>query len=565
MSGPQQFLLYLLKPSHYDDDGYVIQWVRSAIPSNTLACLYGLALDSNRRRVLGEDVEIVVQAYDETNSVLPLKRIVKKLRGRKGMVGLVGVQSNQFPRAMDIAGPLRAAGIQVVMGGFHVSGCLAMSPETTPELKEATELGISMFAGEAEGRLDEVLRDAWRNELKPLYNYLPDLPALEGAPIPFLPEGRIRRTGGNMTSFDAGRGCPFLCSFCTIINVQGRKSRHRSAADVEQIVRRNLAQGINRFFITDDNFARNSEWEATFDRLIAMREAEHRNIKFVIQVDVMCHRLPRFIEKARRAGVARVFIGLESIHPESLLGSRKKQNKIAEYRKMLLEWKSAGVTVFAGYIVGFPNDTPESVRRDIGIIQRELPIDLLEPHCLTPLPGSEDHLKLRQAGAWLDPDLNKYDLEHVVTQHARMTTAEWERMYRDAWLSYFSREHMETVMRRAAATPGMSAGNMMFLLLWFYTCIVLEKVDPLQGGYLRLKSRTNRRHTFPRENPFIFYPKYAAELLWKHLRLAGAILHFYRFRRKLKHDPAARDYMDQALTPVSDSEVESLEMFTAKP
>ena len=562
---PQQFLLFLLKPSHYDDDGYVIQWMRSAIPSNTLACLYGLAQDSNRRRVLGDDVEIVVQAYDETNSALPLKRIAKELRGRKGMVGMVGVQSNQFPRAMDIARPLRAAGIQVVMGGFHVSGCLAMSPEATPELQEAMDLGISLFAGEAEGRLDEVLRDAWGNELKPLYNYLADLPALEGAPIPILPEGRIRRTAGNMTSFDAGRGCPFRCSFCTIINVQGRKSRSRSAGDVEQIVRRNLAQGINRFFITDDNFARNSEWEAIFDRLIAMRENERQNIKFVIQVDTMCHRLPHFIEKARRAGVARVFIGLESIHPESLLGSRKKQNQIAEYRKMLLEWKSAGVTVFAGYIVGFPNDTPESVRRDIGIIQRELPIDLLEPHCLTPLPGSEDHLKLRQAGAWLDPDLNKYDLEHVTSEHARMTTGEWERTYRDAWVSYFSREHMETVMRRAAATPGMSAGNMMFLLLWFYTCIVLEKVDPLQGGYLRLKSRTNRRDTFPRENPFVFYPRYAAELLSKHLRLAGAIAHFYRFRRKLKQDPTARSYSDQALTPVSESEAESLEMFSAIP
>ncbi len=138
-------------------------------------------------------------------------------------------------------------------------------------------------------------------------------------------------------------------------------------------------------------------------------------------------------------------------------------------------------------------------------------------------------------------------------------------MYRDAWLSYLSREHMETVMRRAAATPGMSPGNMLFLLLWFYTCIVLEKVDPLQGGYLRLKSRTSRRHTFPRENPFVFYPRYAAELIWKHLRLAREIAHFYRLRRKLKHDPNARHYVDQALTPVSDSELESLELFSSVP
>jgi hypothetical protein len=388
-----------------------------------------------------------------------------------------------------------------------------------------------------------------------------DLPALEGAPIPLLPAKRIRRTGGRMTSFDAGRGCPFRCSFCTIINVQGRKSRHRSPDDVERIVRSNLAQGINRFFITDDNFARNTDWESIFDRLIAMREKERLNIKFVIQVDTMCHRLPRFIEKAGRAGVARVFIGLESINADSLLGARKKQNKTSEYRKMLLEWRRAGVTTFAGYIVGFPGDTPESVRRDIGIIQRELPIDLLEPHCLTPLPGSEDHLRLYNAGIPLDSDLNKYDLEHVTTAHATMSSAQLAQVYRDSWLDYYTPAHMETVLRRAAASKGMSAGNMMFLLMWFYTCIVLEKVDPLQGGYLRRKYRTDRRPSLPRENPLVFYPRFAAEVLWKHVRLAGQLWRLYRLRLRLKRDPEARQYTDTALTPVADTEAESLEMF----
>ncbi len=558
----ERFTLVLIKPSHYDDDGYVIQWLRSAIPSNTLAVLNGLALDCNQRRVLGPDVEIEVTAVDETNSRVRIPRIIQQLRGRRGMVGLVGVQSNQFPRAMDLARPLRAAGIQVCMGGFHVSGTLAMLPGIQPEIQQALDLGISLFAGEAEGRLDDVLRDAWAGQLKPIYNFMDDLPALEGAPIPLLDAARVRRTGGNMTSFDAGRGCPFQCSFCTIINVQGRKSRRRSADDVELIIRQNLAQGINRFFITDDNFARNKDWEPIFDRLIAMREQERINIKFVLQVDTMCHRIPHFIEKAGRAGVARVFIGLESINPDSLASSRKKQNKIAEYRKMLLAWKAVGVTIFAGYIVGFPTDTPESVRRDIEIIQRELPIDLLEPHCLTPLPGSEDHLRLFKAGAWLDPDLNKYDLEHVTTTHPTMSTEEWERMYRASWVDFFSREHMATVMRRAAATPGMSAGNMLFLLLWFYACIVLENVDPLQGGYLRFKFRKDRRPTFPVESIFTFYPKFAWEVVSKHVRLAREIVRFYRLRRSLKHDPKARDYTDQALSPVTDSEFESLDLFT---
>ena len=551
------FHVEMIKPSHYDDDGYVIQWFRSAIPSNTLAVLNGLALDCQARRILGSDVDIVISAIDETNTRVHVDRLIRQLKGNRALIAMVGVQSNQFPRAMDIARPFRAAGIPVCIGGFHVSGVLAMLPDITPELREAMDLGISLFAGEAEGRFEEVLQDAWRGTLKPLYNYMADLPSLSGVPLPILPSTRVKRTAGKLTSFDAGRGCPFQCSFCTIINVQGRKSRRRSADDVEQIVRENLKQGINRFFITDDNFARNRDWESIFDRLIMMREQEKLNIKFVIQVDTMCHRLPRFIEKAGRAGVARVFIGLESIHPDSLLGARKKQNKVAEYRKMLLEWKRAGATVFAGYIVGFPGDTRDSVLRDIQTIQRELPIDFLEPHCLTPLPGSEDHLKLYKAGAFLDPDLNKYDLEHVTTTHSSMSIAEWEKLYKDAWSSYYSLEHMETVMRRAHAT-GSNPANMLFLLLWFYTCIRLENVDPLQGGYLRRKYRKDRRPGLPVENPLVFYPRYLGNLLSKHFTLARLIVKYALLRARLKRDPNARHYMDEALTPVPDDAVESI-------
>ncbi|HVM80998.1 MAG TPA: radical SAM protein, partial [Stellaceae bacterium] len=381
----KRFSLVLIKPSHYDADGYVIQWLRSAIPSNSLAVLYGLAQDCKERNILGEDVEIEITALDETNTRIRPERIARQIGKDPGMVGLIGVQSNQYPHSMDLARRFRELGVQVCIGGFHVSGTLSMLPEPTPEIKEAWDLGVSLYAGEAEGRLDEVLLDAYAGKLKPLYNYMPDLPNLDGVPPPMLPATRIKRTGGQLTSFDAGRGCPFQCSFCTIINVQGRKSRRRSADDIEQIVRRNLAQGINRFFITDDNFARNKDWELVFDRLIKMREGEGLNIKFVIQVDTACHKIPRFIEKAGRAGVRRVYIGLESINPETLLAAKKKQNKITDYRKMLLAWKEIGATIYAGYILGFPNDTPEGLIRDLEIIKRELPIDLMEFFCLTPL------------------------------------------------------------------------------------------------------------------------------------------------------------------------------------
>ncbi|MBT5375165.1 MAG: radical SAM protein, partial [Rhodospirillaceae bacterium] len=114
-----RFCLILIKPSHYDDDGYVIQWARSAIPSNTLATLYALAMDSHQRNLLGIDTDIDIDAHDETNTHINPSRIIRRIRraGGRGMVCFVGVQSNQFPHTLDLARPLREAGIQVCIGG----------------------------------------------------------------------------------------------------------------------------------------------------------------------------------------------------------------------------------------------------------------------------------------------------------------------------------------------------------------------------------------------------------------------------------------------------------------
>ena len=560
----RRFSLVLIKPSHYDDDGYVIQWFRSAIPSNSLAVLYGLALECAAEKVLGDDVEIEIHAFDETNSHIDPKKIASLIENAgAGMVMLVGVQSNQFPRALDIAAPLREKGIQVAAGGFHVSGTFSMLKERDAHVEKALEMGISLFAGEAEGRIGQVLKDAFDENLRQIYNFMDDLPNIQGVATPLLPAERVHLTAGATTSFDAGRGCPFACSFCTIINVQGRKSRRRSPEDIEKIVRANVAQGLHSFFITDDNFARNKDWEAILDKLIDLREVEKLKISFIIQVDTLCHKLPNFIEKSKRAGVKRVFIGLENINPESLLGASKRQNKITDYRQMLLAWKKVGIVTYCGYILGFPGDTPESVLHDIEIIKRELPVDLLEFFYLTPLPGSEDHKKLHEAGVAMDADLNKYDLNHAVTAHPKMSRRDWEKTYRAAWENYYTDAHIETVLRRAIAT-GTSPGKTMFFITWFKGCIDIEGIHPLEGGFLRRKFRKTRRSDLPAENPLLFYPNYLAEILWKQFKWISLYLRLRLIYRKVRRDPKKMEYTDLALEPVTDDEIETRELFQSE-
>ncbi|MBV8763814.1 MAG: radical SAM protein [Hyphomicrobiales bacterium] len=558
------FHFVMIKPTHYDDDGYPIQWVRSAIPSNTLACLNGLSEELSRNKALGPNVELRLHTYDETNRRVRPGEIVRSIRreGGKCLIGFVGVQSNQFPRAVDLAKPFLDAGLPVAIGGFHVSGCLAMLPEMPQELRQAQALGISLFAGEAEnGRLGEVLRDAHAGMLKPIYNHLDDMPGLEGEPPPILPRKHVLRTSGSLSSIDLGRGCPYQCSFCTIINVQGRKSRNRTADDVEKTIRDNYAQGIKRFFITDDNFARNRNWEALFDRIIEIREKEGWNLGFTIQVDTLCHKIPNFIEKAQKAGVRRVFIGLENINPDNLIAAKKRQNKITEYREMLQKWRDHGAITYAGYILGFPADTKESILHDIEIIKRELPLDLLEFFFLTPLPGSEDHKVLLQKGSWMDGDLNKYDLDHRVSHHSKMSDAEWEDAYRAAWDAFYTPEHIRTVLRRSAASPIGRPKTTLSTILWFRLMTLYEDVHPLEGGGFRLKFRRDRRHGMKIESPFVFYPRYFGETLAK-------VWRYWRFWRKCKAildevlaAPDRYSYTDLAIAKPDAHEFEDLELY----
>lgn len=559
----QEFDIVLIKPTHYDDDGYPIIWWRSFIPSNTLAVLFGIATDCARRQVLGTDVRINVRPLDETNSVVRPERIIADLqeRGARALIAMVGVQTNQFDRAMDLARPFRSAGIPVCIGGFHVSGVLAMLLEPPAEIHAAWDAGISLFAGECEeGRFDEVVIDAWQCRLKPLYNYLDHLPDLRGAPTPILPASAVNRNFGDWSSFDLGRGCPYQCSFCTIINVQGRKSRFRTPDDLETIVRENYAQGVKALFITDDNFARNALWEEFFDRLIELR-GKGIKANLTIQVDTLCHKIDGFIDKAAQAGVNRVFIGLENINPDNLLAANKRQNKITEYRDMLLEWHDRGVFTFAGYIIGFPADTKESILRDVEIIKREMPIDVLEFFILQPLPGSEDHRRLLAEGIWMDPDLNKYNVHKRVSHHPVMSDSEWEEAYDAAWKSYYSYDHIEVVGKRHARRHNGRPDKAIGYLSQFRLMYEIEQVHPLEGGILRLRRRRDRRPSFPRELPVLFHLRFVAQTFSKAARFAVGLLRQRRIIQRVKAAKGRCDYIDAALMR-GEADYDDLELFT---
>jgi radical SAM superfamily enzyme YgiQ (UPF0313 family) len=493
----KQLRVVLIKPSKYDDEGYVIRHFRGVLPSNTLACLSGLTRDLAKRELLGSDIELKVEIFDDTVEKIPVKKIIRsnRLPDRKTVVALAGVQSNQFPRAADLARKFRAGGLQVLIGGFHVSGMLALSPVITPEIQDLIDIGVSMVKGEVEETWGDILRDAWGNCLKPIYDFLGCKPDLYRQPIPIIERKYLRRfITSNFGTIDCSRGCPFNCSFCSIINVQGREMRVRSPELLAQTLRENYrTHHINFYFFTDDNFARNSCWREIFSTLVKLREDEHIPIQFMLQVDTQSHRIPEFISLAARAGCSQVFIGMESINPKNLKAAGKMQNNVQDYKNLVAAWHNAKIATHVAYIFGFPFDTPESIRDDVRRLQEELGVEQASFFMLTPVPGSRDHARMVEAGEPMDPDLNNYDSFHETIRHPNFAPGELSESYRNAWKDFYSFNYMRDVLTRANTENYRS---IFCNFIWYRNSAFIERGHPMIHGFFRLKDRRDRRPGF---------------------------------------------------------------------
>ena len=495
----KKFHIVLIKPSKYDDEGYVIRFWKGVLPSNTLNVLHGLTEDIKTRRVF-ETLPIDVTTFDETAEKVPTAKIISwsKAPNVKLLVCLVGVQTNQFPRAMDMARIFRAEGITVIMGGFHTSGTINMLSDQEPDIQELYREGICIVSGEVEGKWEGILADYLHDRLKPLYSFAQDLQNLvdiEDAPLPQTSAKTMEHFAyPSFATADTSRGCPFACTFCTIINVQGRKMRERSPQSIAAMMRRNyLDHGLSFYFFTDDNFARKKLWRETFEEIIKLRE-EGLDVSFMMQVD-LAKKPKDFVPLAARAGCTQVFIGMESVNSQNLEAEGKKQNKVEEYRGIIKEWHDAGVLVHTGYIIGLPWDSKAQVAEDVRFLMDEVGPDQASFFMLTPLPGSHDHREMKKRGEWMDPDFNKRDSFHATIEHPRMTADEWTEAYEDAWKAFYSKENMIKTLAHWTNAP-KNYWNLMSIFFWYKNAALIEKQHPMVAGFFRLKDRKTRRSGF---------------------------------------------------------------------
>jgi radical SAM superfamily enzyme YgiQ (UPF0313 family) len=500
--GIRELDVTLVRATNYTDDGYPIKMKISVIRSNTLTQMATLTRDIVNYPFF-RGVHVNVRTIDEAYENVPVKDILKRSKkpGVKSIVMVVGVQSNQFPRAQDIASWFLPYNVPVLIGGFHVSGMLAMIGETE-DLKEAAAKGIVLVAGEVEnGRLSAVLEDVLRSRPKPLYNFLNPTPDLSNLPIPQLTKADFKRSASHFATLDTGRGCVFNCDFCTIINVQGRTMRFRDPKQVAEFVRKSYhGAKVTHCFFTDDNLARNPRWRELFDELIKIREEENIPFTFMMQSDLAARKMPGgdFFKLAARAGCNQVFFGVESVNRENLRAQTKFQNQVNQYKDLVDHCHEFGITCHAGYILGLPFDTRESIKEDVAELQR-MGFDSASFYILSPLPGSKDHQQWWHEGRWMHEDFNTYDSAHVAVQPERMTREELQEAWHDAWEQFYSTDHMVNVLKKWRHDKWHYWDRLSFFS-WYIYASRIERLHPMNCGFWTVRYRHDRRPGFPKES-----------------------------------------------------------------
>src|SRR5205809_7846244 len=351
--------VYFIKPSKYDDRGRVQHFWKGVLPNNTLTVL--AALNDAYNRLRADDalyVETVIWDEQVDGPILAatIRAIQEKALedGVEVVVGLAGVQTNQYPRGRDLAFQFCRAGFPVLFGGFHVSG----HPETRVFLEDC---GITTVVGEAETIWGDILDDYLGGELAPSYSVTEGIRARTGSgeiTVPLITEAQLpaindpylrRFASPNMTTVDTSRGCPFTCSYCSVKNVMGRTMRAR---DPEAVVRwiRDAGEhhGIDSLFIVDDDYIRSPSWEPILEGMADYRRKGNR-LSFMMQVDAEAaafddlgpgekpssqrQKCERFLRLAAAAGCYSAFVGFETFNPQNLLAVTKVQNLEKEHRQ----------------------------------------------------------------------------------------------------------------------------------------------------------------------------------------------------------------------------------------
>jgi len=325
------------------------------------------------------DVELLIEVVDEIN-----------FESDADIVG-IGTMGHATFRGLEIAAEFKKRGKIVVMGGYMAS--IAYT--------EAMKYVDSVIVGDAEISFPLMLKDFEETgTVQPLYNY--PVSELKNLPIPRY-ELLTSKPIGAMLPVQAGRGCTFTCSFCSIACLYEGKYLFRPVDEVIRDIKEVKRLGFKRFYLIDDNIVSNPKYLRELCEKI-----KPLKMKWASQCAIHLAKNAELLKIVHDSGCDLMSFGVESISQEAIDSLDKPWLKASEHAKNMKILSESGIVVSTEMIVGTDYDTENSIRETYEFIYRNrVPIPRF--YILTPIPGTELHVELKKEGRMLTDDLNLFD------------------------------------------------------------------------------------------------------------------------------------------------------------
>jgi Radical SAM superfamily len=476
----------IIKPSKYGRSGYVERFRRGFMPNSTVPYIRSMTPSAF------EGVPIETQAIDEY--VQTDTKYLDLLRNptEPTLLALVGVQSHQFQRSLDLAAFARANGVRnCVIGGPHPMTC---------DTSMFQNRGVSFALAEAETIWPQILNDAIHGELQPVYGAEQRWASEFRAPVLIPPSKRdLRRYIVPMLGIYPARGCPFTCNFCSVIKIAGRQVRSQSLETTMQSLRQAKAAGVQMVMFTSDNFNKYAEAKDLLEQMIE----EKIQIPFFVQCDTQIAKQEELISLLGRAGCFEIFVGVESFSRQTLLAVHKAQNHPSTYGDIVRLCREHGVLSHFSNIIGFPEDSVDSIHRHLDVL-RDLRPNTASFYILTPIPGTEQYDDFLQAGWITEQNLDRFDGTTTTWRHPNLSWPELQALLFRCYDKFYDIRHiLFTAMQgfRREAIRGFLAylGHPLFTRF-----SAAKRLHPMSGGIGRVVVDSVSAYQELREKQFGF-------------------------------------------------------------
>ena len=430
----------LIKPSKYNPDGFVQRFWKGFMPNATGRHIMSMTpAEASGAPVRVSWVDEYVYRPEE------FMHLLSGSSDHRTLVALVGVQSHQFQRALDLAAFAVAHGCLAIIGGPHPMTC---------DTKDLQGRGVSFALAEAEQVWPTVIGDAAKGELQDVYGEGQRWAKELNASVLVPPtKGELKRYAMPMIGVYPARGCPFLCNFCSVIKIAGRQVRSQPVDTTIQTLRAAKNAGVRIVMFTSDNM---NKYPGARELMEAMIEAR-TGLRFFCQCDTQIAGREDLIALMARAGCFQMFVGAESFDRETLIAAHKAQNRPETYRRIVDACRRHGIKSHFSSIIGFPNQDRADIREHVNRLLALDP-DAASFYVLTPFPGAEQYGDFRRQGLLVEPNLDRYDTTHLVWRHPRLPPDELRRLLFECYCRFY---RLDRAFGKAVRRYGMRPGRVM--------------------------------------------------------------------------------------------------------